>query len=145
VKGRCSAPANYEILEHTADLRIEVRGKDVAELLARCAGALADLLYDPAPVRAAIRRRVRLDEGNLEGLLVRWLNELIYLREVKEFLWKRIEVETDGPSSLQAVLAGERFDPARHSPRTGLKAATYYQLGIERGAEGWIARILFDV
>lgn len=145
MKGRCSAPADYEMLEHTADLRIEVRGKDVAELLARSAGALADLLYDPASVREATQRRVRLDEANLELLLVRWLNELIYLREVKEFLWKEIEVETDGPSALQAVLAGEGFDPARHSPRTGLKAATYHQLRIEQGTEGWTARILFDV
>src|SRR4030095_10663581 len=64
VKGRCCAPADYEMLEHTADLRIEVTGEDVAELLARCAGALADLLYDPAPVREAIRRSVRLDEGD---------------------------------------------------------------------------------
>ena len=133
------------MLEHTADHRIEVKGRDVAQLFARSGAALADLLYDPALVEEALRRSVRLHEKDPDVLLVRWLNELLYLREVEEFLWKRIEVEMDEEGRLEAALAGERLDPTRHSARVGLKAATYHQLRIERTPEGVSARILFDV
>ena len=46
---------------------------------------------------------------------------------------------------LSAVLSGERFDETRHSPRLGLKAATYHQLRVQQRADGLEARVIFDV
>jgi len=145
MKACCESPVEYRLLEHTADLGIEVRAADLAELFARAGAALADLLYDPAPVAETLYREVLLDERDREILLVRWLNELIFLREVEEFLWKRVEVEIDGAFRLRAVLLGEAFEATRHVPRTGLKAATYHMLCIEAGPQNLVARVLFDV
>ena len=147
MKARCTAPVEYEMVDHTADLGIIVRGCNLADLFARAGAALADLQYDPSTVRETSHREVRLEEPDQEVLLVRFLNELIVLREVEDFLWRVVEVDMDEKGRLHACLTGERFDEARHSPRTGLKAATYHQLRVEPGAGGMgqAARIILDV
>ncbi len=144
MKARCEAPVEYELLEHTADLGIAVTGRDWADLLARCAMALADLQYDLAPVEKRLHRDVQLSVTEGETLLVRWLNELIGLREVEDFLWKEVEVDLS-ETRLRARLNGEIFDASRHVPRSGLKAATYHQLRVEEVSEGLRARVILDV
>lgn len=134
----------YELLEHTADLGICVIGRDWADLLARCAAVLADLQYDPALVERELHWNLQLERVQGEAILVRWLNELIGLRETEDFLWREVEVELS-ETQLRARLNGERFDSSRHVPRSGLKAATYHQLCVEEVPEGLRARVILDV
>ena len=147
MRARCTAPVDYELVDHTADLGVVLRGRDLADLLARAAAVLADLQYDPAGVAETLHREVCLEEPDHDVLLVRWLNELIVLREVEGFLWKGVEVEVDERGVLHATLTGERFEGTRHEPRTGLKAATYHQLRVGPAGDGvgLAARIIFDV
>ena len=144
-KARCAAPVEYDLLEHNADIGIHVTGIDLAEIFAKAALALADLQFDPAKVRALKRREVKLEDDDSERLLVRWLNELIFIRETEDFLWHTVCVELTAPGRLSALLEGEPFDETRHVPRTGMKAATYHQLQIEKTSAGTCARVIFDV
>jgi protein archease len=144
VKARRISPAHYRLIDHTADIGLEVTGESRADLFAVAAAALGDLIYDPLGVTESETRQVQLEAATAEELLVRWLNELLYLREAEEFLWRTVEVEIPDECRLRAVLHGEPFDPARHVPRGGLKAATYHQLRISRDGESWSARIILD-
>ena len=144
MKARCEAPVDYELLEHTADLGIAVTGRDWADLLARSAAVLADLQYDPSLVRKRFPSIVELERAEDETLLVRWLNELIGLREAEDFLWREVEVDLS-ETRVHAHLIGERFDASRHVPRSGLKAATYHQLCVEEVPEGLRAHVILDV
>ena len=126
LRASCEGVPDYQTLEHTADIGIRVRGGDFAEILARAALALADLLYDPTKVEKRVRRNLRLEEAEPESLLVRWLNDLLVLREVEDFVWCRVDLTWRPGGTLESVLQGERFDANRHLPRTGLKAATYH-------------------
>ena len=138
-------PVEYEMVDHTADLGVLLRGESLAALFAAAGAVLAELIVDPDGVAEREFREVSLAAASPEELMVRWLNELLYLREVKEFLWRTVEVETEDGTSLTARLKGERFSPERHAPRGGLKAATYHQLRISREDDSWSARIIFDV
>ena len=142
---RAVAPVPYDLVDHTADLGVIVRGASLADLFARAAAVLADLLYDPGNVAEGETRERALEGADPEILLVRWLNELIVLRETEDFLWRGVEVELQGDHQLRAWLTGEIFDPARHQVRTGLKAATYHQLRVRSSVDGFEARIIFDV
>jgi SHS2 domain-containing protein len=141
----CEGVVDYQTLEHTADIGIRVRGGDFAEILAKAALALADLLYDPTQVEKRARRKLRLEEAERESLLVRWLNDLIVLREVEDFVWCRVDLTWRPGGALEDVLQGERFDENRHLPRTGLKAATYHLLEVRPARKGLSARVIFDV
>jgi SHS2 domain-containing protein len=133
------------MIDHTADLGVVVGGESLPDLFASAGAVLADLLYDPALVAEKELREVNLEAESSEQLLVKWLNELIYHREVGEFLWRMVEVEMEGGERLAAGLWGEVFQPERHIPRRGLKAATYHQLRISQERDAWSARIIFDV
>ncbi len=138
-------PVDYEMVDHTADLGVILSGESLAALFAAGAAVLAELIVDPDEVAEREVREVSLEAASPEDLMVRWLNELLYLLEVEEFLWRTAEVETEDGTHLTARLRGERFSPEKHAPRGGLKAATYHQLRISREGEAWSARIIFDV
>ena len=145
MKVRRSAPASYEMIDHTADLGVVVGGESLPDLFASAGMVLGELLYDPALVEEDEKVEVSLKAESSEQLLVMWLNELLYHREVGEFLWTALEVEMEGGTRLDATLLGEVFRPERHVPRRGFKAATYHQLRISREGDVWSARIIFDL
>ena len=135
----------YETFEHTADVGIEARGDSLEELFASAAAGMLSLLIDPAGVRESERRGVRVEAGDLEGLLVDWLNELLVLLNADGFVPAAVTVtEVSEPGALVAEVAGEPVDPARHRFRMDVKAATYHQVQVRRNAE-WRARVILDV
>jgi len=145
VKARREPPARYELIDHTADIGVVVTGCDLADLFAAAGVVLADLMFDPVRVNASATREVMLEAFSAEELLVRWLNELIYLREVQGFQWRTLDLRLTGETRLSATLEGECYRSGKHTIRTGLKAATYHQLQITRTPGAYRARVIFDV
>ena len=145
MNARRDSPARYELFDHTADIGLAVTGESAADLFAAAAVALADLLFDPQEVAELEERKVDLEAPSREELLVRWLNELIYLRDADSFLWRSVEIRFVGERRLWAVLRGEVFHQGKHCVRTGVKAATYHLLEVVENPEGWSARIILDV
>ena len=147
MKARRTPPVPHEMVDHTADLGVVLMARGLSDLFAAAGALLAELMYDPEEVEERESREVALEAPSSEELLVRWLNELLYLREVGEFLWKTVEAEAEAGEGarLTATLRGEVFRPGKHVPRGGLKAATYHQLRISREGDAWSARIIFDV
>jgi len=90
---------------------------------------------------------VTLQSHSLEGLLVAWLNELIYMLDTSGFVAGRVEItslETE-PPGLTAVLAGERFEGDRLGQGLLIKAATYHGLKIAKEDGKWSAEIMLDI
>ena len=132
------------LLPHTADLSVEVEAPTKRALFSEFARALTDLMVE-GEVRPSHQEVVSLSAADPLSLLVRFLNELIFLWEDRYFLtgdirfteWKRL--------SLQAVFLGEPFSPDRHRVSHGVKAATYHQLQLVRIGRVWRGQVLFDV
>jgi len=73
----------FEILEHTADIGIVARGKNLAEVFAQAAKGMFSLITDLNTVEERVERRVKVEAPDIESLLVAWLNELVYLFDTK--------------------------------------------------------------
>ena len=86
-------------------------------------------------------------EPDLELLLVRFLNELVYLRDAEDLLLhaERIEIARGDGARLRGELAGERIDRNRHDLATDVKAATAHGLSVAQTSEGWTASATLDV
>jgi SHS2 domain-containing protein len=144
-----SAPA-FEFVEGaTSDLAFVARGATCEQaLVAATRALLAATVEEPEAVRATLRRDVTLEEPDLDLLLLRLLNELVYLRDAEGLLLfaRRVRIE-QGPHGprLEAELAGEPWDAARHHPAGEVKAATAHGLALREGAGGWEARATLDV
>jgi SHS2 domain-containing protein len=82
---------------------------------------------------------------DITGLLVNWLNEIIYLQEVDDMLYKRFEIKRLEKDYLEAEVWGERFNPDKHVIKGEVKAATYHQVEIKEEKGIWKIKVIFDV
>jgi SHS2 domain-containing protein len=142
----------YEFLDHTADVAIRVTAGTPADLLAEAARAFYAVLLDEESVRRVeprVERTVDIDGIDGEMVLVDFLNELIYRFDAENLILPEVTVEEArldrGDARLRARLRGERFDPARHRLRTGVKAATYHGLRIEESGGKLTVEVVLDL
>lgn len=144
-----SPAPDYEFVEGaTSDLSFVARGADLAGVFRSAAEALlAATLEDPGSVADRVRRALSLEEPDRELLLLRFLNELVYLRDAEGLLLRphRLTLREDGGARLDAELAGERCDPARHAFAAEVKAVTAHGLHVERRGASWTASVTLDV
>lgn len=143
------AGASFEFVEGaTGDLTFVAFGPTVeAAFVAAGLAFLAATLEEPETVEQRERRSVVLEEPDLELLLVRFLNELVYLLDAEELLLRpeRVEITSDGSLQLRADLIGEPIDRRRHSLASDVKAATAHGLRVAKTTDGWIATATLDV
>ncbi|HVP29839.1 MAG TPA: archease [Myxococcota bacterium] len=141
--------AAFEFVEGaTSDLAFVARGPSLEALFAAAGDALlAATVEDPSLLATRDERAVDLEEPDVELLLLRFLNELVWLRDAKGLLLRvsGIHVEAGPPARLSATLVGEPLSPHRHALATDVKGATAHGLRIEEGPEGFVAHVTLDV
>jgi SHS2 domain-containing protein len=102
-------------------------------------------MTDLRRIRPREQRSVSASGRDPVELVVAYLNELLLLESADGFVGRTIRVLPlgDPPTSLVASLAGEPFDPARHTARTEVKAITLHDLRFDpkRGR----ARVIVDI
>jgi SHS2 domain-containing protein len=141
--------SDFEFVEGaTGDLAFVARGPTPEAMFAAAAEALlAATVEDPERVGGAVRRPVSLEEADLDLLLLRWLDELIWRRDAEQLLARagRLSVRREGESwRLEGELQGEPMGPG-HRLRTDVKAATAHGLRVGEVGTGWEARVTLDV
>ena len=134
----------FEIIEHTADIGIAAYGNDLKKAFANAAYALFSLMVDLKDVGDTLCREVKITAESQEDLLVAWLNELLYIFEVENVLFRRFRIGELTETRLRSRCYGELIDPARHKIKMGVKATTYHMLKIER-KNGFRVQVLFDI
>jgi SHS2 domain-containing protein len=135
----------YRVLEHPADLWIEVTGKNIQELFAGAGEALFDLLLEAGRIELRESKSFSLSAGSVEELLRDWLSELNYLNQVEGWLFGSFDIRELSGSRLAADARGEKFDPERHRISREIKAVTYHDLMVDCSDSGCVARVLFDI
>lgn len=135
----------FEILEHTADTGIIAYGKDLKEVFANAAEGMFSLITDLEKVEEKVTYRIKLEASDIESLLVTWLNELVYLFDTENILFKRFEVIDINQISLSAMAYGEKAERTRHTLKLGIKATTYHLLEVKHKGGFYQARVLFDI
>jgi SHS2 domain-containing protein len=133
----------------TSDIRFVARGATLDAVFRAAAEALlAATIDNPEAVAPRVQRAVAFEEPDLELLLLRFLNELVYLRDAEGLLLHpaRVEVATDaGRARVTAQLAGEPLARGRHLPASDVKAVTAHGLRVARAPAGWEATVTLDV
>ena len=137
-------PSRVEAFEHTADVGFMVTAATMEELFMSAAQGMFSLITDPESVRPSQTRHITVTATDHTALLVRWLSELNFLHQTEHILFCRFTLRIR-PDQLDADVAGEPVDPARHAILTEIKAVTFHGLKVEQTAGQWQARILFDV
>jgi SHS2 domain-containing protein len=138
----------FRQLEHTSDLKVEVYGRDLTDLLVNAARCILESMLGECEIGGQRVEEVRLESGTRDEFFLDWLRELLYLFSVKGMVPGRVEVVSlreSGSFSVAARVLGEDYEPARHGLVMEIKAPTYHQFSLERTADGYTATVVFDV
>jgi protein archease len=139
-----AAVSGFELLEHTADIGIRARGATLEEVFEHATEGLAEVLGALRPGGPGEVVAVEVSAPDPGGLLVDWLNEVLWLREVREAVVAGVRVERvgDGAAAGSVLLARGGAEP----DGTFVKAVTYHRLRVEPDpAGGWLAEVYLDV
>jgi SHS2 domain-containing protein len=130
----------YSWVEHTAELELRIDAPTEEAVFLDALEAFAELVADDGSADAE-REEVEIEASDRVALLADWLNELVYLADVRGFVPERLtELRLDG-NTLRATLRGHRG-----RPRPIVKAVTLHGLVHEGDdALGWHARVVLDV
>jgi SHS2 domain-containing protein len=140
--------AGFELLEHTADIGIRAAGATLEEAFEQATLGLAEVLGAWRPGRGE-PVGVAVEAGDVGGLLVDWLNEVLYLHEVRSAALGAVRLDRVGGGRAEGSV---RLAPDA-APFDGVevKAVTYHRLRVEPTAEpgagrgGWIAEVYLDL
>jgi protein archease len=171
VQGRSDPPApggtdtparaggGFELLEHTADVGIRAWAGTLEEAFERATEGLAEVMGALAPPGGSggppgwspgesggsgESVPVEVTASDPGGLLVDWLNEVLWLLEVSQAALAGVRVERvgDGTARGSVDVAPGGPDP----DGTFVKAVTYHRLRVEPDpGGGWLAEVYLDV
>ncbi len=134
---------NYDLIEHTADIGIRVKGQDLKDLFKNTALAMFDIIAERKKAEKQRDLKIEQQADNLEELFINWLNELLSLSATKEVIFSDFRINKLDENNLQAVAVGD--DVKNYKVNVEIKAATYHALKLERSSAGWQAEVIFDV
>lgn len=134
---------NFEILPHTADVRVKAWGATRAGLLKSVLQGMF-AATEPRYMEGGKdrQRRFEIKSPDFNALLIDLLNEAIALSDIQREAYQDLSFELVTETEVKGFFIGR--------PVTGfetqLKAATYHELEIKRREDGkWEATITFDV
>ncbi len=132
----------YRVLEHTADLGIEARGRSLGEALDQAIAGLGSVLTGEPRGTAAERRGLSLTADDPESLVVALLTECLFLFEVEGWVARGASLTViEGAANGQ--LLGEPWDPDRHDG-LAIKAITWHQLAVVQQPEAVTITVYLD-
>ena len=146
--------AMIRMLDHTADVGFELGASSLEALFDEARRALLMVVFEHPPeegegVDAVGVNTFRLTAPDRETLLVRWLNELVYLIQDTGFVPVGAEIRLqkagDSGYALEARLTGAPLLLEEYGWQGEIKSATFHGLEVSRGGEGWHARVILDV
>ena len=135
---------DFEIIDHTADVGIRAYGVNIGQAFANAARALFSLITELDNINEVLHRDIEVAAPDQESLLVKWLNELIYLFDAESIIFRSFDITQLNNTQLKARSYGEKVDNSRHKLKTGVKAATYHMLKIDKN-NIYKVQVLFDI
>lgn len=129
----------YRWVDHTAELELHIEAATPRDVFEEALAAYAELVGDGTEGEAVVHE-LWLTAPDRAALLVRWLEELIYLGETADFVPRKVLSLDIGSQELRA-----RVEGVAGSPRPLVKAVTYHGLEVARREGGWRARLVLDV
>lgn len=113
--------------------RLHSWGESLTEAFEQCGMAMFGYMTDLEYVTVQTCYQIEVTADDLEGLLYRFLDELLFLFSAEPYLiCRRLEVTkfNQNPFEIECRCYGEPFDLAKHPQGTEVKAITYSAMQI---------------
>jgi len=135
----------FELIDISGDAGIRVFGKSLEDLFLNAAAGMYSLIADPGSISPQKSIEIESRGSSPEGLLVSWLNELVFQFDTYGFIGGEVLIHELRDTLIKATVTGQEFDPEKHGRGLLIKAATYHKLKIEQKEDHWEAVVIFDI
>lgn len=134
----------FESIPHTADIGFKIWSSTLEELFSEAAKALTFAMVETGSFLPAKQNKIRLKAESKEELLVRWLEEILFLFETENFIGLEFKVKLKG-NGLEGLIEGMEWDEAKQPLKTQIKAVTFHRLEVRETENGFEAEVILDV
>lgn len=141
--------SSYKLLEHTADIGFEVRGNDLKSTIEAATEALYNVMVISREINCSITQKVEIEAIDKEAVIIKWLNEVLFLFDSYSFIAGKIEIEKveedSNGAKITGTLHGEIFNPKLHEFKTHVKAVTFHQFEILETKQEITLKVFLDL
>jgi len=130
-----------------ADAAFEATGRTLEELFSDSAIATFEVMADTKTVKQLLTREIVLENESVDGLLIDWLSELVFLKDTETLLFSvfDVNIRKNDVYVLKAEVKGEKINREKHSLRSDVKAVTYHMFEVTKTGDNWTARVVLDI
>jgi SHS2 domain-containing protein len=136
----------YKFLEHTADMKFAVQGKNLKAIFENSVLALSEFISKGEKINNATIKRFKISGRDYEELLYSFIDEIIYLLDAENFVPSKAEVKLDQRKDkivLKAIIFGDKT--SNYKNLEGIKSATYSEMYIKKKMGKWEAQVVVDI
>ena len=139
----------YKFLEDVAiaDIAYEAYGKDLNEMFENAAFAIFELSANIKTVEARQKIEFELENNTIENLLYDFLSEILFLKDSKYMVFKKVKVSISKREkfNLKAVLEGDSINPEKQQLENDIKAVTMHMFEVKKEKSGYKATVVLDI
>ncbi len=138
----------FEIINHTADIGLVAYGKNKKEVFLNTAKGMFEIIAgENRDLKENFYDKIKLEAESLEDLLIAWLNELLYISEVKLVILNKFKIKELSDYQIKAEVGGTKINHLSIRIKKEIKAVTYHCLEIKKDEESglWRAQVIFDI
>ena len=144
-----SISKKYKFLEDVAiaDIAYEAYGKTLNQLFENSAFAIFELSVNIETVKAKKTLMFKLENETIENLLYDFLSEILFLKDSKYMVFKRVKVAIkEGKKyQLKAMLEGDTINPEKQQLENDIKAVTMHMFEVKKEKNQYTATIVVDI
>ena len=133
----------YKFLEHVSDQYVEVYGEDLNELFSSSAKAFYETITNTEDIKPKIEKEFEIEANNVEDLLFKFLNQLLYLFDTEKFVGSKFEIKVEN-NKLHTKIYGDIFNPNTYESRFEIKGVTLHNFKVWKD-KLWMGRFLLDL
>jgi len=138
----------FKIINHTADIGLVAYGKNKKEVFLNTAKGMFEIIAgENRNLKENFYDKIKLEAKSLEDLLIAWLNELLYISEVKLVILNKFSIKELSDYQIKAEIRGIKIDQLCFKIEKEVKAVTYHRLEFKKDEESglWEAQVIFDI
>ncbi len=133
----------YKFFSTTADMGMEVFGKDISEIFINSAKGMFNLISSSKEFEPKEEYKIKVKGESWEELFFKWLSELLFYYDAYKIYFVDFQILKINPFEIEAVIKGEKIKDKKIERE--IKAVTYHNLEISRKNDMWEAKVLFDL